>query len=418
MKRVGIMALCLLLICMPVTVTAKEDAPFWIFDEEGEETLAELLDGEAQPPWDEEIPVLADASALSVNAKSAILMDMTGGAVLFEQNSHESLPIASVTKVMTLLLVMEAIDSGQLSYDDMVTCSTRASSMGGSQIWLKENETMSVRDLLKAAVIVSANDACAALAEHLCGTIEAFVAKMNARAAELGATDTQFVDCSGLSDDGYSSAYDIALMSRELMQKHPSIMEYTTVWMDSLRGGQSELVNTNKLIRFYSGATGLKTGTTAAAGSCLSATAQRDGLSLVAVVLGAPSTQERFGGARNMLDFGFASYALYTPKAEDTAYTPVPVLHGTKETVTSTPPETVGTLVEKSRQGEANARVEMAENLEAPVEAGQTIGEMIVSLGEEELARYPVTAAEAVERMDFGRALYRLFGAMTVGVVI
>ncbi|MGN0172013.1 MAG: D-alanyl-D-alanine carboxypeptidase family protein [Acutalibacteraceae bacterium] len=418
MKRLLAAVLCVLLMCMPMTATAEESAPFWIFDAEGEETLADLLEEDAQPPWDEEVPVLADASALSVNAKSAILMDMTGKTVLFEQNSHEPLPIASVTKVMTLLLVMEAIDNGQLSYDDMVTCSTRASSMGGSQIWLKENETMSVRDLLKAAVIVSANDACAALAEHLCGTIEAFVAKMNARAAELGATDTQFVDCSGLSDDGHSSAYDIALMSTELMTKHPSITEYTTVWMDSLRNGQSELVNTNKLVRFYSGTTGLKTGTTAAAGSCLSATAQRDGLSLVAVVLGAPSTQDRFTGARNMLDFGFASYALYTPKAEDTAYTPVRVLHGTQETVTPAPVQTIGTLVEKSRQGEASARVEMAEDLEAPVEVGQIIGEMIVCLGEEELARYPVTAAEAVERMDFGRALYRLFGAMTVGVVV
>ncbi|MBR5135377.1 MAG: D-alanyl-D-alanine carboxypeptidase, partial [Clostridia bacterium] len=223
------------------------------------------------------MPTVADVSALNVKAKSAVLMEMTSGTVLFEQNAHAPLPVASVTKVMTLLLVMEAIDDGQLSLDETVTTSARAASMGGSQIWLEENETMSVRDLLKAAVIVSANDACAALAEHLCGTIEAFVAKMNERAKALGAKNTRFVDCSGLSDDGVSSAYDIALISRELMMAHPSIKEYTTVWMDSLRGGASELVNTNRLVRFYNGATGLKTGTTGAAGYCLSATAQRGG---------------------------------------------------------------------------------------------------------------------------------------------
>ena len=363
------------------------------------------------------IMAAAEVAALSVNAKSAVLMDMTGGTVLFEQNSHEALPIASVTKVMTLLLVMEAIDGGRLRYDEVVTASSRAASMGGSQIWLEENEQMTVEELLKAAVIVSANDACAALAEHLCGTLEAFVAAMNERATALGATDTHFVDCSGLDDTGVSSAHDLALMSRELMLHHPDIQKYTTTWMDSLRGGQSELVNTNRLVRFYNGATGLKTGTTAAAGCCLAATAERDGLRLVSVVLGAPSSNDRFNGARSLLDYGFASYAQYTPPAEALVCEPIKVLHGTRKTVEVAPPAVSGISVPKIRLNEMAVRVECAADLEAPVEAGQTVGEIVIHTEAEELARFPLTAAYAVERMTFARAFGRFFGAMAVGVV-
>jgi len=358
-----------------------------------------------------------EVSALSVNAKSAVLMDMTSGTVLFEQNSHEALPIASVTKVMTLLLVMEAIDSGRLRYDEVVTASSRAASMGGSQIWLEENEQMTVEELLKAAVIVSANDACAALAEHLCGTLEAFTAAMNERAVALGATDTRFVDCSGLDDTGMSSAHDLALMSRELMLRHPAIQNYTTVWMDSLRGGQSELVNTNRLVRFYNGATGLKTGTTSAAGCCLAATAERDGLKLVSVVLGAPSSNDRFNGARNLLDYGFATYAQYVPPAEALVCEPIKVLHGTQKRVEVTPPAVSGISVLKSILGDIKVRAECAADLEAPVEAGQTVGDIIVYTDEQELARYPLTAACEVPRMSFGKAFCRFLAAVTVGIV-
>lgn len=399
MKRVLVcmMVLCL---CLSMTVSAER-----IVNTGDEDTEAA-------------IPAATELSALSVNAKSAVLMDMTSGAVLFEQNSREALPIASVTKVMTLLLVMEAIDDGRLAYDEVITASSRAASMGGSQIWLEENEKMTVEELLKAAVIVSANDACAALAEHLCGTLEAFVTRMNERAAELGAENTHFVDCSGLDDTGVSSAHDLALMSRELMTKHPDIQNYTTVWMDSLRGGQSELVNTNRLVRFYNGATGLKTGTTAAAGCCLAATAQRDGLGLVAVVLGAPSSNDRFNGARSLLDYGFASYALYTPPAEALVCEPIKVLRGTQPQVTVNVPETAGLPVQKSMLSQIKVRLELVSDVEAPVEAGQTVGEAVLYTDTAELARYPITAAEAVARMTFSRALYRFFGALSVGCVV
>lgn len=405
MKRFWSMVLALCL-CLSCTVAA-EDAPYYIYDTESGETAQTLL---------EDMAVVADPSALSVNAKSAVLMDMASGTVLFEQNSHEALPIASVTKVMTLLLVMEAIDGGNIALSDTVTASARAASMGGSQIWLEENEQMTVEELLKAAVIVSANDACAALAEHISGTIEAFVAQMNERAAQLGASNTHFVDCSGLDDTGVSSAHDLALMSRELMMKHPTIQNYTTVWMDSLRGGQSELVNTNRLVRFYNGATGLKTGTTAAAGCCLAATARRDGLPLCAVVLGAPSSNDRFTGARNLLDYGFASYALYTPPVESLSCDPIRVLHGTAQEVAITPPEVAGIPVEKAQVSKIEVRLDVAEDLEAPVEAGQTVGEVIVLAADKELMRVPLTAAQAVEKMTWTRAFARFFTALTAGI--
>ncbi len=398
MKRMmaWVLALCLCL-SMSMSVSAER-----IVNTGDEDTEAAIM-------------AATEPAALSVNAKSAVLMDMDSGAVLFEQNSRESLPIASVTKVMTLLLVMEAIDEGRIGYDDVITASSRAASMGGSQIWLEENEQMTVEELLKAAVIVSANDACAAMAEHLCGTLEAFVAAMNERAAGLGATDTHFVDCSGLDDSGVSSAHDIALMSRELMVKHPDITRYTTVWMDSLRGGQSELVNTNRLVRFYNGATGLKTGTTAAAGCCLSATAERDGLRLVSVVLGAPSSNDRFNGARNLLDYGFASYAKYTPPADALVCEPIAVLHGTRPRVEITPPTVAGVSVPKTMLSNVKVRMETASDLEAPVEAGQMVGDVVIFTDDGELARYSLTAAYAVGRMTFGRAFYRFFGALSVG---
>lgn len=403
MKRLllTVLAWCMLL---SVTVSAEE-MPSVMYD---------VQSGESQETIDA-MMTAADASALSVDAKSAILMDMASGTVLFEQNPHEPLPVASVTKVMTLLLVMEAVDDGRLSYTDKVTTSSRAASMGGSQIWLEEHEQMTVEELIKAAAVVSANDACAALAEHLCGTLEAFTANMNERAEELGAQNTRFADCSGLDDTGVSSAYDIALISRELMMNHPDITRFTTVWMDSLRNGASELVNTNRLIRFYNGATGLKTGTTGAAGYCLSATAQRDGLPLCAVVLGGTTTDARFGGARQLLDFGFANYMLYTPPAESFSCEPVKVLHGTSPTVALHAPDGKGMCVERSVGGSVTVKTVTAPDVEAPVEKGQLLGEVIVSAGETELARYPLTAAEAVDKMTVWEGFRRFLAAMTVG---
>ena len=252
-----------------------------------------------------------NARAVEVSAPSAVLMEKETGTVLFAKNEHEKLEPASVTKIMTLLLTMEAIDGGTLRYEDTVTASPHACSMGGSQIWLKEGERLTVDEMLKAVCVVSANDCAVALAEHLAGSEEAFVERMNRRAAELGMNDTTFKNACGLPVEGHvTSAYDIALMSRELMLHHPDIRTYTTVWMDTLRDGASSLVNTNKLVRFYDGTTGLKTGSTSAAGYCISATAEREGMELIAVILKGKTSPERFADAQTLLNYGFATYAL------------------------------------------------------------------------------------------------------------
>lgn len=354
----------------------------------------------------------ADAAALEIGGQSAILISLSGGEVLFEKDADKRLPIASVTKVMTLLLTMEAIDNGLLGYGDELTCSADAAALGGSQIWLEPGEVMSVDDLLKAVTVVSANDACAVLAEAIAGSIEGFVQRMNRRAAQLGMENTQFLDCCGLNDEAYSSARDVALMSRELM-RHEGIRRYTTIWMDTLRDGKSQLVNTNKMIRFYDGATGLKTGTTSTAGHCLSATASRGGLGLCAVMLGCKTTAERFGGARKLLDYGFANYTLYTPTAEDAALPPVTVLHGVRASVT---PVTDGTQALLLRRGQENAiasEVELCADAEAPVLEGQVLGEMRFRLDGEVIASYPIRAARAVERLTFGGALHWLWQALS-----
>ena len=275
------------------------------------------------------------ARAVEVSAPSALLMEKETGTVLFAKNEHEKLEPASVTKVMTLLLVMEAIDAGVLTYDTVITASAHACSMGGSQIWLRENEQMSVSDMLKAVCVVSANDCAVALAEAVAGSEEAFVERMNARAKELGMNDTTFKNATGLPADGHvTSAYDIALMSRELILNHPDIRQYTTIWMDTLRDGTSQLVNTNKLIRFYEGATGLKTGSTDSALYCLSATAERDGMELIAVIMKGATSDQRFTDAKTLLTHGFSTYALHTI-TPDTPLPPVPVTLGTQATVLS-----------------------------------------------------------------------------------
>ena len=378
--------------------------------------IYDAADGVASPATEDDkkwAPTAAAVSeaALSVGGKSAVLMEQETGTVLFEKNSHEKLAIASVTKIMTLLLVAEAIDGGIIKLDETVTASATAASMGGSQIWLEQGEQMTVDELLKAATIVSANDACAALAEHLCGSIDSFVARMNERAAQLGMKDTKFLDCSGLSDDAYSSAHDVALMAREMM-RHTLIQKYTTVWMDTLRDGKSQLVNTNKLVRHYTGTTGLKTGTTQKAGHCLCATATRNGISFVAVILGCATTDERFGGARAMLDYGFAHYALYTPVPDAAQLHPVAVRHGTAATVTVKADAAQPLLLAKGQERQVVPSVELSEELEAPVEAGQIIGTWRLSLDNKVVAEIPLRAEQSVGKMGLFCAFGRLLGAL------
>lgn len=406
-RRIAAMAAGLVLL-MNGAVTAAEQPIVMVDVEEG--ISAEELLQESAEAWEPMGSIPTDAAALNVSGKGAILMDQATGTILFEQDAHVRVPIASVTKVMTLLLIMEALDQGLITEDEQVSCSATAASMGGSQIWLEQGEIMTVDDLLKAIAVVSANDACAAMAEHLAGSIEEFVARMNLRAAELGMHDTMFLDCSGLNDEAYSCAYDVAVMSRELM-KHEEIRKYTTIWMDTLRGGASQLVNTNKLVRHYTGATGLKTGTTQAAGHCLSATAERGGLALVAVILGSSTTDERFGGARKMLDYGFANYAVVTPSIDTSALTEVPVLHGVKKKVMPLVDAPQPLLMKKGQEKQLVSRIEMAENVEAPVEKGQILGRITVTLGEETVAEYKLRAAEEVEKLTVWRAFGRLLQA-------
>lgn len=351
----------------------------------------------------------------TVNCGAAVLMEKETGTILYEQNSHDKLEPASVTKIMTLLLVMEAVDSDRISLDQTVTISAHAVSMGGSQIWLKEGEQMTVHDLLKAVAVVSANDGAVALAELVAGSEEGFVALMNQRAAELGMADTTFVNCTGLPAAGHlTSAHDIALMSRELILNHPSIREYTTIWMDSLRDGAFQLTNTNKLIRFYDGATGLKTGSTDSALYCLSATAERGGMELIAVVLKAPTSQDRFDAARALLDYGFANYTLMDVYP-DQALPPIDVLLGEEDCVQPVLSQPSRILVDKAQINNVTSQINLCENVEAPVEAGQKLGEMVVTVDSQVIQTIPIVAERAVERLTvpgiFLRFLDRLFMA-------
>lgn len=351
----------------------------------------------------------ASAGAVEVTAPSAILMEKETGTILYAKDEHARMEPASVTKIMTLLLTMEAVDSGQLSYDDLVTASAHACSMGGSQIWLKENEQLSVGDMLKAVCVVSANDCAVALAEAVAGSEEAFVEKMNAKAQELGMNDTTFCNATGLPAAGHlTSAHDIALMSRELILHHPDIRQYTTIWMDSLRGGASQLVNTNRLIRFYDGATGLKTGFTASALYCLSGTAERDGMELIAVVMKDPTSAKRFEDAQALLTHGFASYAL-RKIALDAPLPPVPVELGAQATVQPVLAEGGALLLEKAKAGNLNQSIELTDQAAAPVAKGDQLGILTVTSGEEVVAEIPILAGEDVPRVTYGQMFLHLF---------
>ena len=349
------------------------------------------------------------AAEPETSAPSAVLMEKTTGTVLYAKDEHTPREPASVTKIMTLLLTMEAIDSGQLSYDDVVTASARAASMGGSQIWLKEGEQMTVRDLLKAVCVVSGNDAAVALGEHLAGSEAAFVEKMNARAAELGMNDTHFVNACGLPAEGHvTSAHDIAVMSRELILNHPDVRQFTTLWMDSLRGGASMLVNTNKLIRYYDGATGLKTGSTDAAGYCVSATAERGGMELIAVVMKGKTSDERFADARAMLDYGFATYTLVnvTP---DAALLPLPVNLGERNAVQPLLTKDNTLLLEKATASGLQKELSLPESVDAPVSEGDRLGELrVTNAAGETVAVLPILAGESVAHVTWGQMFRRV----------
>ena len=364
------------------------------------------------------MPVSAGAVDLNIPAKAAILIDAATGTVLYEQDAHTPLPPASVTKVMTMLLIMEAIDDGRIGWEDTVTASATAAAKGGSQIYLKEGETMSVATLLKSVAVSSANDAACALAEHIAGSETAFVSQMNQRAKELGMNETNFVNCTGLDDDETAenhrtSAYDIALMSRELLTKHPDIKKYTTIWMDTVRDGSFGLSNTNKLVRFYQGATGLKTGYTSQAGFCLSASAERDGMELIAVVLGCDTSAERFAACKSMLDHGFAGYALIEPQLD--RQVGVPVKLGTVSQVQAVPADEGAVLIDKAQKNTVNIKVELLEGVEAPVSKGQRLGTMTVRSGEQILAEVPLVAAEPVARLSWGEIFVRMFRSLCLG---
>lgn len=347
------------------------------------------------------------AEELAVEARACLLMEKSTGQVLYAVNEHEKLEPASVTKIMTILLVMEAIDGGTIRYDDVVTASAYACSMGGSQIWLKENEQMTVEDMLKAVCVVSANDCSVALAEHLAGSSEAFVEKMNRRAQELGMADTTFLNPTGLPAQGHvTSAYDIALMSRELIANHPDIRRFTTIWMDSLRDGESALTNTNKLVRYYPGATGLKTGSTDGAQYCLSATAEREGMELIAVILKSPTSTQRFEGAKTLLNYGFAAYGL-AEAAPREPLAPIPVVLGEKAAVMPEIQGDTGILAPKEKLAAVTVRTDLQPRLEAPVEKGQPVGTLTVLSGEEKLAELPLVAGEDIPRLTYWKILLR-----------
>ena len=356
------------------------------------------------------LPLSANAAPAEVSAKSAVLIDAATGTVLYEQNAHEKLAPASVTKVMTMLLIMEAIDQGRIGWDDMVTASEAAAAKGGSQIYLKVGETMSVTDMLKSIAVSSANDCACAMAEHIAGSEAAFVELMNQRAAELGMNDTHFVNCTGLDDEAnaaehLTSAYDIAVMSRELLVNHPDIKKFTTIWMDTVRNGTFGLSNTNKLVRFYSGATGLKTGFTAKAGYCLSASAQRDGMELIAVVMGSQTSKDRFAACKQLLDYGFANYALICPEARQGQVT---VKLGTADAVQAVPTQDPQLLIDKAQKNSVTSRIELDEQVTAPVSKGQRLGTLTVRSGEQILAQIPMVAAQPVPKLTWGQMFVRV----------
>ena len=350
------------------------------------------------------LPVQAAAVELPLTSRAALLMEKTTGQILFAQNEHEKLEPASVTKIMTLLLTMDAIDSGALAYDDVVTVSANAAGMGGSQVYLAEGEQITVEELLKCVCVSSGNDAAVALAEKVAGVTELFVEQMNNRARGLGMADTHFVNPTGLTAEGHvTSAHDIALMSRELLTKHPDIRSFTTIWTDSIRNGTFDLANTNKLIRRYDGATGLKTGYTASAGYCISATAEREGMELIAVVMKGETADKRNADAKALLNYGFSAYALVSAAPEE-PLPALPVTMGETDSVSLTlPPDALTAVVEKAQAAALERRIDLPESLPAPVRQGQQVGTLTLCSGDTELMTVPILAAEDAAGRSWGR---------------
>ena len=362
------------------------------------------------------LPVGVAAAQPDVAGKSALLMDLQTGTVLYEKNAHDRLAPASVTKVMTMLLIMEAIDDGRIGWNDVVIASEAAAAKGGSQIYLKVGERMSVADMVKSIAVSSANDCACAMAEHIAGSEAAFVEMMNSRASELGMADTRFVNCTGLDDseeakEHLTSAYDIALMSRELMKNHPDITKFTTIWMDTVRNGTFGLSNTNKMVRFYPGATGLKTGFTSGAGYCLSASAQREGLGLIAVVMGCETSQSRFAACKQLLDYGFANYALVVPELPEGT---VPVKLGGTDTVQAVPAEDAQLLVDKAQKNQVQIQTVLEESVTAPVSKGQRLGMLTVKVGEQTVRQVPLVAREGVEKLTWWDLVLQMLGKIAM----
>ncbi len=377
-------------LCFGLTVSAKE----------GVTVSSECDISDVDVPIEASSEDAVIGQRLDIKAKSAILMEAKTGKILYEDNADEKLAPASITKVMPLLLVMEALERGDLKLETVINASEHACSMGGSQIWLEPGEGMTVDDLLKATVIASANDACVALGESIAGSEEGFVALMNERAKQLGMNNTHFVNATGLDAEGhFTSAHDVAIMSAELI-KHELIKKYSTVWMDSLRDGKSELVNTNKLVRFYEGTTGLKTGTTGVAKYCLSATAKRNGMELVAVVLAGETSNDRFNGAKKLLDYGFANYSFQNLGADIQDGLQVAVDKGVKKKVFVTSNDTVDILTPKTQAKEITRKTEWNENITAPVKIGDVLGYVNVYQGDTQVGRLEITACENIERLN------------------
>ncbi len=356
-----------------------------------------------------------EENELGVNAKAAILMEASTGKVLYEINPDEQLPIASVTKIMTMLLIMEEIDGGRLTLDDMVSVSENAMSYGGSTMFLETGEQLSVNDMLKGIAVASANDGCVAMAEHIAGSEDAFVGKMNERAAALGMENTHFVNTNGLDEDGhYSSARDVAVMSRELIS-HEKIFDYTSIWMDELRGGKFQLANTNKLIRFYNGANGLKTGSTSKALCCLSATAKRDNMQLIAVVLGAPTSAERFESAKKLLDYGFANYSITTHITAGDAFDDVPIKKGVAETVGAAAADTYSRLARKGSDEAVESEIILNENLCAPIAKGDKLGVIRFTSGGETLAEVDIISTSDAAKKSVAAIIGDFFKTIMYG---
>lgn len=356
----------------------------------------------------------AETTGPQTSAKSVLLMEHSTGKVLFENNADEQLPIASVTKIMTMLLICEALDEGKITMEDMVSVSERAMSMGGSTMFLATGEELSVYEMLKGIAVASANDGCVAMAEYISGSVEGFVDEMNKKAQELGMQNTNFVNTNGLDDDNhYSSARDVALMSRELL-RHERIFEFTTIWTDKMHDGQYDLANTNKLIRFYQGANGLKTGSTSKAQCCISATAKRNDMQLIAVVLGAPTSNERFADARALLDYGFANYSVDKPVSVGEEVCIVPVVKGRKETLSVCAKNDFSYLASKGNKAECEKEIILPEEINAPVEKGQVVGNMVFRADGEEIGEIELVAGEDIAKKSFadviGELFHRLFG--------